>query len=158
MEDIENLGVEDENHDIENPGMEDVKSLGVEDDRAVENQDIASTENEKSETIANDQESMENEGVENENQGTQENESRYNLRRNCARSYKHIYNPEVYDTEISKDNEQCEVMMTTIDDAPEETPLMSMKKGLKVFGEGGYAAVKKEMQQLHDRKVMQPVN
>ena len=35
---------------------------------------------------------------------------------------------------------------------------MSMKKGLKLFGEGGYAAVKKEMQQLHDRKVMQPVH
>ena len=34
---------------------------------------------------------------------------------------------------------------------------MSMKKGLKMFGEGGYAAVKKEMQQLHDRKVMQPI-
>ena len=34
---------------------------------------------------------------------------------------------------------------------------MSMEKGLKLFGEGGYAAVKKEMQQLHDRKVMQPI-
>ena len=32
-----------------------------------------------------------------------------------------------------------------------------MKKGLKVFGAGGYAAVKQEMQQLHDQKVMQPV-
>ena len=32
-----------------------------------------------------------------------------------------------------------------------------MRKGLKFFGEPGYAAVKKEMQQLHDRKVMQPV-
>ena len=49
-------------------------------------------------------------------------------------------------------------MMTTIDDVPEETPQMSMKKGLKIFDEGGYAAVKKEMQQLHDRKVMQPIN
>ena len=49
-------------------------------------------------------------------------------------------------------------MMTTIDDIPEETPQMSMKKGLKIFGEGGYAAVKKKMQQLHDRKVMQPIN
>ena len=26
-----------------------------------------------------------------------------------------------------------------------------------MFGEGGYAAVKQEMQQLHDRKVMQPI-
>ena len=49
-------------------------------------------------------------------------------------------------------------MMTTTDVIPEETPQMSMKKGLKVFGEGGYPAMKKEIQQLHDRKVMQPVN
>jgi hypothetical protein len=32
---------------------------------------------------------------------------------------------------------------------------MSMKKGLKVFGEDGDEAVRKEMQQLHDRKVME---
>ena len=33
--------------------------------------------------------------------------------------------------------------MTTTDDTPEETAPMSMKKGLKIFGEQGYAAVKK---------------
>ena len=49
-------------------------------------------------------------------------------------------------------------MFTTTDDAPKETVQMSMKKGLKIFGEQGYATVKKEMQQLHDRKVMQPIN
>ena len=49
-------------------------------------------------------------------------------------------------------------MMTTINDAPEETAQMSMKKGLKIFGEQGYATMKKEMQQLHDRKVMQRIN
>ena len=48
--------------------------------------------------------------------------------------------------------------MTTTDGTPEETAQMSMKKGLKIFGEQGYATVKKEMQQLHDRKVMQPIN
>ena len=36
------------------------------------------------------------------------------------------------------------------------TPQMSMKKGLKVFGKDGIKAVKKEMLQLHDRKVMEP--
>ena len=36
------------------------------------------------------------------------------------------------------------------------TPQMSMKQGLKVFGEDGVQAVKAEMQQLHDRKVMEP--
>ena len=64
----------------------------------------------------------------------------------------------MYETENSKDSEQGEVMITTIDDVPEETQQMPMKKGLKVFSEGGYAAMKKEMQQLHDRKVMQPIS
>ena len=31
---------------------------------------------------------------------------------------------------------------------------MSMKRGIQMFREDGVAAVKKEMQQLHDRKVM----
>ena len=62
------------------------------------------------------------------------------------------------ETENSKDSEQGEVMLTTIDDIPEEMPQMSMKKGLTVFGEGGYAAMKKEIQQLHDWKVMQPIS
>jgi hypothetical protein len=39
---------------------------------------------------------------------------------------------------------------------PLSTPQMNMRKGLKVFGEDGVAAVKKEMLQLHDRKVMEP--
>jgi hypothetical protein len=33
---------------------------------------------------------------------------------------------------------------------------MSMKKGLKIFGKHGVEAVKKEMLQLHERKVMEP--
>ena len=33
---------------------------------------------------------------------------------------------------------------------------MSMKRCIKIFGEDEVAAVKKEMQQLHDRKVMAP--
>ena len=69
-----------------------------------------------------------------------------------------MYDPEVYETENKKHSEQGDIMLTTVDNIPEETPQMSMKKGLKMFGEGGYAAVKKEMQQLHDRKVMQPVS
>jgi hypothetical protein len=36
------------------------------------------------------------------------------------------------------------------------TAQMSMKKGLKMFGKGGIEAVHGEMQQLHDRKVMEP--
>ena len=69
-----------------------------------------------------------------------------------------MYDPEVYEIENKKHSEQGDIMLTTVDDIPEETAQMSMKKGLKMFGEGGYAAVKKEMQQLHDQKVMQPVS
>jgi hypothetical protein len=36
------------------------------------------------------------------------------------------------------------------------TPQMSMKMGLKAFGNAGVEAVKKEMMQLHDRKVIKP--
>ena len=35
-----------------------------------------------------------------------------------------------------------------------QTPQMSMKRGIKLFREDGVAAVRKEMQQMHDRKVM----
>jgi hypothetical protein len=34
----------------------------------------------------------------------------------------------------------------------------SMKKGLKIFGEAGTAAVLQELKQLHDRKVLEPTN
>ena len=86
-----------------------------------------------------------------------EHETGYNLWGNLGRSYKHLYDPAVFDT--GKGNEdKGTVMMTTTDEAPVETAQMAMKKGLKVFREQGYAAIKKEMQQLHDRKVMQPIN
>ena len=81
----------------------------------------------------------------------------YNLRRNRERSYKHLYDPKVLSTEKGDDDEGA-LLMTTTNEGSEETGQMPMREGLKVFGEPGYAAVKKEMQQLHDRKVMQPVD
>ena len=85
-----------------------------------------------------------------------EDETRYNLRRNRGRSCKHLYDPEMFDTDKGNDGKGA-VMLTTTNGGSKETGQMSMKKGLKVFGEPGYAVVKKEMQQLHDRKVMQPI-
>jgi hypothetical protein len=38
------------------------------------------------------------------------------------------------------------------------TAQMSMNKGLRIFGEAGIEAVRSEMAQLHDRKVMKPVH
>ena len=86
-----------------------------------------------------------------------DNRTGYNLRRNRERTYKHIYDPKVFSTAKGDDNEGA-IAMTMTNEGSEETGQMSMKKGLKVFGEPGYATVKKEMQQLHDRKVMQSVN
>ena len=137
---IKNLGVDPVDNDIINQEVEDVKS-------PEEEEDSEPTENDKGETVGIDQECAET-----------ENELGYTLRQNHTRSYKHLYNPEVFDTGNSNDDKQAEVMMTTTNDVPNETAQMSIKKGLKVFGEKGYAAVKKEMQQLHDRKVMQPIN
>ena len=92
--------------------------------------------------------------------GTRDNANEktgYNLRTNRERSYKHLYDPSVFEADKNSDDREG-VMMTTINGGSDETGQMSMKRGLKVFGEPGYAAVKKEMQQLHDRKVMQPVD
>ena len=81
----------------------------------------------------------------------------YNLRRNWEWSYKHLYDPKVFSTDKG-DDDQGAIAMTMTNEGSEETGQMPMKKGLKVFREPGYATVKKEMQQLHDRKVMQPVS
>ena len=64
----------------------------------------------------------------------------------------------MFQIENSHDNKEEEVVLVTVNDAPEDTPQMSMKQGLRMFGEEGYVTVRKEMQQLHDRKVMQPIN
>ena len=53
----------------------------------------------------------------------------------------------MYHIENSDDNKEEEVVLVTANDAPEDTPQMSMKQGLRMFGEDGYAAVRKEMQQ-----------
>ena len=52
----------------------------------------------------------------------------------------------------SHDNKQDEVVLTTANNIPEETAQMSMKKGLRVFGEEGYAAVREEMQQVQTER------
>jgi hypothetical protein len=78
---------------------------------------------------------------------------RYNMRQRKPRDYSHLFATDA--------REELEVV--TVDDAVEDTeeeplatPQMNMKRGIKVFGQDGIAAVKKEMLQLHDRKVMAP--
>ena len=75
---------------------------------------------------------------------------RYNLRRTRGRDYDHRYAGDSFIID--------EVAMTT-HGAGEvlETPQMSLKAGLRTFGNDGVKAVEKEMRQLHDRGVMIPV-
>jgi hypothetical protein len=66
-----------------------------------------------------------------------ERSGRYDLRPRRERDYGHLF--------------------ITTDGSPLATVQMSMSKGIKMFGEDGTKAVKSELQQLHDRKVMMPV-
>jgi hypothetical protein len=96
----------------------------------------------------------------------------YSMRRRKARDYSHlfvtsnndgIHNTNYYECLYNEDEEDDEDVPadsnkeeTGEDNEPLATPQMSMKKGIKVFGQDGVAAVKKEMLQLHERKVMSP--
>ena len=77
--------------------------------------------------------------------------SKYNLRNNRDRNYGHRY--------AGKDFVIDNVAMTTHGTSEVlETPQMSLKAGLRRFGEDGVKAVEKEMRQLHDQGVMAPVH
>ena len=144
----------------ENPGVDGTGSIGVE---QAENEMIHQDgENGQDPEALNDSKtSTEDDGqvtaTTGESEAKPSGESRYNLREKRTRSYNHLYDPETFRTEDSQNNEPGEVVLVTDGDAPEDTPQMSMKRGLREFGEEGYTAVRKEMQQLHDRKVMQPI-
>jgi hypothetical protein len=96
-------------------------------------------------------------------------ESTHNLRPRRLRSYAHLHtthaSEEVATVETVDEDDESEDTPVDVS-APGEadageplaTPQMSMKRGIKVFGQGGVDAVKKEMQQLHDRIVMQAKN
>ncbi len=66
---------------------------------------------------------------------------RYNLRPCRESNYDHLF-----------------VADGVTDVAPLATAQMNIEQGIKVFGEAGIAAVKSELQQLHERKVIRPVH
>jgi len=74
---------------------------------------------------------------------------RYNLRTRKPRDFSHLFaNAERRphgETEQEKEPKQDTML---------ETPQMNMRQGIRVFGEKGVKTVKKEMLQLHERKVM----
>ena len=75
---------------------------------------------------------------------------RYNLRNTRGRDYDHQYAGDdlIIDNVAMTTHGMSEVL---------ETPQMSLKAGLRTFGNDGVRAVEKEMRQLHDRGVMTPV-
>ena len=78
----------------------------------------------------------------------------YGLRNNRGRNYNHRYAGE--DFVVGED--AGVTLATKESDEVLETPQMSLKAGLRTFGDDGLKAVEKEMHQLHDRDVMKPVH
>ena len=74
--------------------------------------------------------------------------TRWNLRQRKQRTYNHKY------------DEHAEIYVTQSTEATLATPQMPIRRGLKLLGSQGISAVKAELQQLHDLKVMEakPLN
>ena len=70
--------------------------------------------------------------------------TRWNLRQQKQRTYDHKY------------DEHAEIYVAQSSEATLATPQMPIRRGLKLFGSQGISAVKAELQQLHDLKVMEP--
>ena len=70
--------------------------------------------------------------------------TRRNLRQQKQRAYDHKY------------DEHAEIFVAQSSEATLVTPQMPIRRGLKLFGSQGISAVKAELQQLHDLKVMEP--
>ena len=69
--------------------------------------------------------------------------TRWNLRQQKQRTYDHKY------------DEHAKIYVAQLSEATLATPQMPIRQGLKLFGSEGISAVKAELQQLHDLKVME---
>jgi len=79
----------------------------------------------------------------------------YNLRERKCRDYSHLFaNAEQKPDEITKPDEIAGSFGECSDPDAMETPQMNMQQGIRVFGKKGIEAVKKEMLQLYEWKVM----
>ena len=155
---VESSGIANNRHitalemeDDEHPGIMDREIEGVGDDG--HDEQIDGVQDSRLDVLSSETKADDDHETENRVEGS----PRYNLRKNRARNYKHAYDPEVYEMGKVNPSDTRDTVLTTVNEGPEDTPQMLMKKGLEMFSEGGYAAVKQEMQQLHDRKVMQPI-
>ena len=69
--------------------------------------------------------------------------TRWNLRQRKQQTYDHKY------------DEHAKIYVAQSSEATLATPQMPIRRGLKLFGSQGISAVKAELQQLHDLKVME---
>ena len=69
--------------------------------------------------------------------------TKWNLRQRKQRTYGHKY------------DENAEIYVAQVSEATLATPQMPIRRGLKLFGSEGISAVKAELQQLHDLKMME---
>ena len=122
-------------------------------------------DNEEMEIIfepANDDGDTENDN-ENPNEGDNENQ-RYNLRPNRERSYAHRFGHTFACVDSLESKQRydgyllCGVLYLIEAETNLATPQMSMRLGIKMFGNKGREAVKKEIKQLHDRGVLRAVH
>ena len=100
---------------------------------------------------------------EQENNNQPENEPRYNLRPNRQRSYAHRYGHSYAAVDKLQHGRydgylRDGILYLVSTEINMATPQMPMKKGIKLFGDKGVAAVKVEIQQLHDRGVLRAVH
>ena len=97
------------------------------------------------------------------NNNDNNNDNRYNLRPNRERSYRHRYGHSFACIDTLKHGRydgylRDGILFLIESEVNLSTPQMSMRKGVKLFGDKGVAAVKKEIQQLHDRGVLRAVH
>jgi len=140
-------GVQDDEEEI--AGVQD-EELNNEDEMEVNPQGIKQENEDVEEDNDNNHDECNNNTISNEmdtNYGARSD--RYNLCTRKPRDFSHLFaNAEHMphgETEPEKEPKQDTVL---------ETLQMNMRQGIRVFGEKGVKTVKKEMLQLHERKVM----
>jgi hypothetical protein len=129
------------------------QTTGVDEDTLVDtgmNNDDDDTQHDDDDTQPEQPDNLE---MHNEDDNSNEMDSRYgahslryNLRARRERDYLHLKTHSYLHTTVGNSSKSL------------TTPQMSMKQGLRMFGEAGVQAVQAEMQQLHDRNTIKPVH
>jgi len=166
VEEVEDAAgiVDDAVQEVDEAAGNDGEAAGNDGDEHPDELAAAGEDNVEVETVDSDDE--ESVGDDEEDDAAQmdaaygERTSAHNLRPRRRRSYSHLHvtfmeeNKGVENKGVENKGVNPTTTVEPEDDTPVSTPQMSMKRGLKLFGEEGYKAVSEELQQLHDRVVM----